>query len=384
MPPQQPPGSQDPGSSDFAWISIILVAGVFLAWYFGHKQIANFIYNMRLYEIRGIQWVLQGWNMLAAKISMPFLSVQAQDLQSLASAIQSKKLSSEFEALQAVSAQVGKYLAFGLAPLLALFALIVYTTNLQLKLKVVFDMKRMKFAESKDWPQITPVLKLNLVKDDIDKGPWAMAMTPMQFCKKHKLLKEKTDDRGKPAVDLIADQAYEVFVRQLGPLWTHVLSLPPHAKAIFAALAACGNHDRDAAFELLSNISKSSAGKALDFSGTDALLSKYFNTKLVIRVLQRHAYVTTVFLSMLELARTDGVFATSEFLWLKPLDRKLWYVLNTVGRHTAVPEAAGPYAHWRAEVKWGGPLRTPMMEEAVKAMEEALADILYDPEEEQG
>jgi intracellular multiplication protein IcmP len=385
MPPPQQSGSQDPGSSDFVWISIILVAGISLAWYFGHKQITNFIYQIRLHEIQGIQWVLDVWNMLAVKIRMPFLSVQADDLQRLAEAIQQKKLSTtSFDAIQVVSAKVGDYLRIVVAPLLFLFALIIYFTNLQLKLKVVFDMQRMRLVEQSNRPQITPVLKLNLVKEDIDIGPWAMAMTPMQFCKKHGLLKEKTDDRGKPAVDVIGDQAYQVFVRQLGPLWTHVLALPPHAKAIFAALAACGNHDREAAFELLDRISKSSAGKSLDFLGTDALLAKHFNTKLVIRVLQRHAYVTTIFLSMMELARTDGVFATSEFLWLKPLDRKLWYVLNTVGRHTAVPEASGPYAHWRAEIKWGGPLRTPMMEEAVKAMESALIDILYDPEEEQG
>jgi intracellular multiplication protein IcmP len=380
MPPQQP-GSQDPGSSDFAWICIILVVGVFLAWYFGQKQIANFVYYVRLREVQGMQWAVYGWNILAVKLRLPFLQIQRHDLQVLAAAIQQKKFGATIDGLQAVSAAAGSYLRFVVTPLLVIFTAIIYTTNLQLKLKVVFDMKRMKLAEKQDWPQITPVLKLNLVKEDIDKGPWAMAMTPMQFCRKHKLLKEKTDDRGKPAVDLIADKAYEVFVTQLGPLWTHVLALPPHAKAIFAALAACGNHDREAAFELLNNISRSSAGKTLDFSGTDQLLAKYFNTKLVIRVLQRHAYVTTMFLSMMELARTDGVFATSEFLWLKPVDRKLWYVLNTVGRYTSVPEASGPYAHWRAEIKWGGPLRTPMVEEAVKAMQDALADILYDPEE---
>ncbi len=380
MPPQQQ-GSQDPGSSDFVWISIIAVVGIFLGWYFGHKYITNFIYNVRLYEIRGIQWTLFWWNVCVVKIHLPSLQIQARDLEKLAFAIQHKKLDSTFETLQAMSTLVGNYLRFAIAPILAIFAVIIYTTNIQLKLKNIFDMKRMRLAERDDWPQITPVLKLNLVKEDIDTGPWAMAMTPMQFCKKHKLLKEKTDDKGKPAVDLIADKAYQIFVTQLGPLWTHVLSLPPHAKALFAALAACGNHDREAAFELLNQISKSSESQQLDFTGTDELLSKHFNTKLVTRVLQRHAYITSIFLSMMELARTDGVFATSEFLWLKPLDRKLWYVLNTVGRYTSVPEASGPYAHWLAEKKWGGPLRTPMMEEAVKAMEGALADILYEPED---
>lgn len=380
MPPQQPQ-NQDPGSSDFVWISIILVGGVVLIWYFGHRYITEFVYKIRLYEIVGIQYALYGWNIVAVKINMPSLQLQAKDLSAVASAIVQDKFASSFEALQWVSTQIGSYLRLVVAPLLAIFAIIIYTTNVHIKLKTTFDMKRMKFAEKGNWPQLAPVLKLNLIKEDIDKGPWAMAMTPMQFCKKHKILKEKTDDRGKPVVELIKDKTYQVFVAQLGPLWTYVLALPPHAKAIFAALAACGNHDRDAAFELLHDIARSAGEKTLDFSGTDELLAKHFNTKLVIRVLQRHAYVNTIFISMLELARTDGVFPTSEFLWLKPLDRRLWYVLNTAGRYTAVPEAAASYAHWLAEKKWGGPLRTPMMEEAVKGMESALEEILYEPEE---
>ena len=383
-PPQQPSSSsQDPGASDFAWIAIIVVVGIAVIWYFGDRYIANFIYNIRFYEIQAIQSTIRGWNLLVDKIHLSFLQLQQpEDLQSLTVAITHKNLDATFDSLQLVSTQVGNYLRLVIAPLLAVFAIIIYITNVQLKLKTIFDMKKMKWAEKDNWPQITPVLKLNLVKEDIDKGPWAMAMTPMQFCKKYKLLKEKTDDRGRPAVDLIADKAYQVFVTQLGPLWTHVLTLPAHAKALFAVFAACGNHDRDAAFALLDQMARSSAHQKLDFSGADQLLAKHFNTKLVIRVLQRHAYVTTVFISMLELARTDGVLSTSEFLWLKPVDRRLWYVLNTVGRYTSVPETSGPYAHWLAEKKWGGPLRAPMMEEAVKAMESALADILYDPEDE--
>jgi intracellular multiplication protein IcmP len=380
MPPQQQ-GSQDPGTSDFVWIAIILIGGVFLAWYFGNKYIANFIYQIRLYEVQGIQLAIKGWNIAAVKLHLPFLKWESKDLTALANTLSQKKLAATFDAVQNMSTKVGDYLRFVITPLLAIFGVLVYATNVQLKLKTTFDLKRMRFAERNNWPQITPVLKLNLVKEDIDVGPWAMAETPMDFCKKHKLLKEKTDERGKPAVELLPEKAYQIFVGQLGPLWTHVLALPSHAKALFAILAACGNHDRDAAFELLSDISRSAgSGQSLNFAGTDQLLAKHFNTKLVIRVLQRHAYVTTIFIAMLELARTDGVLATSEFLWLKPLDRRLWYVLNTVGRHTSVPEVSGPYAHWLAEKKWGGPLRTPMMEEAVKAMESALADILYDPE----
>ena len=85
--------------------------------------------------------------------------------------------------------------------------------------------------------------------------------------------------------------------------------------------------------------------------------------------------------SMLELARTDGVLASAEFLWLKPLDRKLWYMLNSVGRQTAVPEIAGAFAHWTAEKKTKRALRVPMVDEAAKSLEVAMKEIIYEADE---
>ena len=85
--------------------------------------------------------------------------------------------------------------------------------------------------------------------------------------------------------------------------------------------------------------------------------------------------------SMLELARTDGVLASAEFLWLKPLDRNLWYMLNCVGRQTPFPEISGPFAHWIVEKRLRRPLKVPMVAEAVDALDVALSDIIYNPEE---
>lgn len=382
MPAQQQAGGQDQGSSDFVWISVIVVGGVFLAWYFGHAYITHFIYQIRLYEIEAIQYALHGWNLLAVTAHLPNLQVPGHDLQSWALQIRAHKVDPSVATVAAVSDSVGNYLRYAVAPLLLIFAIIVYKKSIALRFKIVFDMNRMRAAEQINNPQITPIVKLDLVKADIDTGPWAMALTPMQFCKKHKLLKEKTGDDGKPAADLIHAKASQIFVSQLGPLWTQVMALPPYARALFAAFAACGNHDREPAFVLMNSIARSAASGKLDFTGADSLLAKHLNTKLVAKVTQRHAYVLTVFASMFELARTDGVFASSEFLWLKPLDRKLWYILNTVGRQTPVPEAAGPFAHWVAEKKWGGPLRTPMIDTAVKGLDVALAEIIYEPDEE--
>ena len=85
--------------------------------------------------------------------------------------------------------------------------------------------------------------------------------------------------------------------------------------------------------------------------------------------------------SMLEGAREDGVQASADFLWVKPLDRRFWYMMNTVGRQTPYVEVAGPFAHWIAEKEAGRKLLVPMVEEATNALELALKEVVYRPDE---
>ena len=90
------------------------------------------------------------------------------------------------------------------------------------------------------------------------------------------------------------------------------------------------------------------------------------------------------FASFLSASRDDGVVPSSEFLWLKPLDRRLWYMLNSVGRQTPFAEVGGPFAHWLAEKSMGRRLIAPMIDEAIKALEIAVKEIQLSPKEMQG
>jgi intracellular multiplication protein IcmP len=100
-----------------------------------------------------------------------------------------------------------------------------------------------------------------------------------------------------------------------------------------------------------------------------------------LKIVAGHAYITTAMASLLNISREAGVLATSEFIWLKPLDRRMWFMLNSVGRPTAVAEISGAFAHWLAEKKLGIPLVIPMVDEAVTGLELALKDILYKPQD---
>ena len=85
--------------------------------------------------------------------------------------------------------------------------------------------------------------------------------------------------------------------------------------------------------------------------------------------------------AMLEFARQDGVYATADFLWLKPLDRRLWYTLNTVGRATSFAEVAGIHAHFKTEKLFGRKIATPNVDSAVLALEVALDEVIYKADE---
>ncbi len=133
---------------------------------------------------------------------------------------------------------------------------------------------------------------------------------------------------------------------------------------------------------MLSQISRSTEQGKLNFSGTQQLLKKYGDHKNVQQTVERHAYQFTVMASMLEFARLDGVLASADFLWLKPVDRKMWYMLNSIGRQTAFSEVAGAFCHWQSEKELGKKINVPMVKEAVTSLDEAINNILYVPDEE--
>jgi intracellular multiplication protein IcmP len=282
---------------------------------------------------------------------------------------------------------VGKYMRFPFAAILGFFAILLYKANATNNYRKTYTMKSLQKQEQENWPQISPTTQLNLVTESIDEGKWAMALTPMQFAKQHKLVKEekKHSEVGilKKAQQIIPtvieSKANSLFVQQLGRPWSNVKALKKHAQALFAVFAARANGDRDIAQKILWQLAASSTGR-LNYHGVDTLLKKHMDSKVVQIVINQHAYENTVMAGMLELARTDGVLASAEFIWLKPYDRHLWFILNTVGRQTAPPEIAGVYAHWISEKAVGRRMVIPMISEATKALQVALNEIIYKPD----
>ncbi len=382
MAQQQQQGGGGDNSLDFLWVIVLVLAAVIGAWYFGRVYIASFIFKVRYYEILMVSYGLEVYGSIATTLHLPIPNA-ANLIEALTIIQAGVSPTMPFTPISTVSGIVGSYLAYPIAIILVILALIVMRTGIASKFKRVFNQRMGLLRESEKvlWKMIAPISKLNLAAEDIDKGPWAMSVPPMTFAKNHNLLKE---DRSKypVTVTVIRGAAARVFAMQLGSLVTSLDKLPPHVQAIFAICAARANRDRKNSDKLLDQLSTSYAAGKLDFTGVKEVMVKYMNTKEVQYATRRHAYVLTLMASMLELARADGVLAVAEFLWLKPVDRRLWFMLNSVGRQTPFPEVSGPFAHWLVEKKLNRPLRTPMIDNAVKALELAVSEVLYEPEEE--
>ncbi|AIT64055.1 type IVB secretion system coupling complex protein DotM/IcmP [Coxiella burnetii] len=368
-------------TANFFWLLVLLTLGVLVFWWLERSYIVSAIFFVRHYEIDLIKGVLDGVN-----VGLGWLNLTPIDDHKLAfwqhfMATANKK-EVTFPQVGALSTDVGLWVRYPVILILLGLASWMLFRNRSARFQRTHTMDSLKKSEVENWPQITPVLSLNLLKTDLDKGPWAMAKLPLNFCKEHNLLDITIGENDKKVWTVKPGPAERLFVLQMGPLWKGVEALPIHVKALLIVFVARGHRDHKVAEDLLVQIAQSALHGRLNFSGVEELLTKYKDSKIIKWLESRHAYVGTLMASLLEIARIEGVLATAEFLWLKPVDRRLWYMLNSVGRQTAVVEVAGLFAHWRAEKRLERPLRTPMVKEAVTALEKDITTVLYISEEE--
>lgn len=366
-------------TSNFFWLLAIIAGALVAIWLFARQWFIIPIYYFRYYEISVFYYLVEGWNALAAHLS--FLHLPLGNIKELVGLkhyiLSSNPYKVDWDSFVALNDMVGGWTRWVLCPLLIGLAALTYFKFGNRKFTRTYSMESLRDIEQDNWPEIKPVLSLDLVKEDIEKGPWAMAQTPLDFCKEHHIASlTRVNERNVWKLD--RGGAHRLLTTQVGPLWPGAEALPIHIQALVVIFIARAERERDVANKLLAQIARSAGGGKLDFTGVNKLIKEKYGQSRILKWLEaRHAYVYTMMASLLEIARSDGVLATAEFLWLKPVDRRLWYVLNSVGRQTAVVEVAGAHAHWLTEKKIGRSLRSPMVVEAVNALEENMLDTLY-------
>lgn len=231
-------------------------------------------------------------------------------------------------------------------------------------------------AQAQLYPWTMPARRQDLVSMPIDAKSrahgtpdWTMSYKPLDFARKYRLLSGKTINQ---------DLARRRYAMQLGRLWEGSSKLPRHIRALYGAFIAQACRDRDGAHAALAAIAATSANPQPDYAPALALLEKYRNHERVRKIEAGHAYVVTVLLAALDAAHDSGVLPPNFFLWLRPLDRGMWYALDSVGRRTPFAEVAGVFAHYHAEIMAGHALERPYVDSAVAALERSLGEIIFD------
>lgn len=226
--------------------------------------------------------------------------------------------------------------------------------------------ERLLASEQGQWPWTVPVRDLDLVSQSIDKGPWAMEKNPLEFARHYRLLDGNT---------LNPERAAKLFASQLGPLWEGPDKLRSHERALFACFIAQACRNRKEAQDGLTRLARTMTSGQPDYAFVDGLLAKHMDDPLIKDIVSRHAYVATVISASLKAARKIGVLPPNFFLWLRPINRPLWYTLNCVGRHTPFAGVAGAHAHRLAEEVAGHAIEIPYVEKTVDALRRALDEV---------
>ncbi|MDP1602312.1 MAG: type IVB secretion system coupling complex protein DotM/IcmP [Legionella sp.] len=370
MAQQQQAGS---GGSDNSmapvWITILLFFTLFIIWKTASQYIVAFVFKLNILQAKIVTFFVD-----SPALTKDIYLMQTQDPTTV-----------NWAQFVDITSRVGEYTRYPIIVLLVVLAIFLYQSNITLKFRRAHNMKTLRAQEQFNWPAIMPIIKEDIVNEDVNKGPWAMALTPLEFAQKYQLLRKDDAllDNPLPGHEMTAGvrrgDAKRVFTLQLGPYWEGFDHCPPQTYALAAVFMARMNRDRDSATLILETLDKTCAAGKPDFSVARAVLKKYQNTEDVQEIVNKHAYLLTVMASLLEAARLDGVVPSAEFLWLKTIDRRLWYMLNSVGRQTPFSEVGGPFAHWRAEKAMGRRSLVPMIDEAITALEVAIKEIKLTP-----
>jgi intracellular multiplication protein IcmP len=245
-----------------------------------------------------------------------------------------------------------------------------------------FDMEGLAKEQATAFPVTQPIIKFNPLKDNARAPgspvpehlpPFAEALTPEEWVAHNDI----------PVTDgmIDIDASRFAFSRQLGHRWKGIHAMPLHARALFVAFSMKANGMRTESDEFLGDLAGCwEPGKGLVLTQElrklikDKLSDPKFG-RITEKIAALHSFTTPALVRCLQMARDQGgVLAPAQFIWLRAVDRHLWYALNNLGRGALHPEAAGALAHYRSEKNAGKPIPNPQVDIAIDGIVQYLKD----------
>lgn len=318
--------------------------------------------------------------------------------------VEADPASLSWETMQKVLSYTGSWIRWPFALLLVLFGVASVFMGRVGGLIRRFNMESLLRNNAESFPCLRPVVgrgKYLLSPQSYDSGPWRLARTPVQFALEHGLLlndvgepfsPEQALRHGLPSTELPAwgnarldeAKALAVLQKQLDKWFEGYDGLSPCRRALAVAFLAYADGDKKGCVALLDAVSLSYREEngqascpvleAEDFTGRVEKTWEQHKCVLRERSLLNHvAFELPWFMALLNRARRKGVLASAQFLWLRPLDRPLWYALNQCGGRAAWAEGFAPWAHYTAEEREGKALPEPRVAPAVASLKDALS-----------
>ena len=349
---------QNNGDDDVL-VGIVLLFALICAFvYFGFPFFQEFFLTIKLYQMEVIARV-----------------IPVETYQSLLYQLQQKpSYDWTFEEVARVGYLTNYY--FLPAVLIVVFMGITYAKdNLYIikRYNKIYSPQMLLEQETEIWQFLKPVEHLNLLQQDATKGPWASAKKPQEVAIEFKLLNNPRDMNS-----LNEEKAMKYFAMQLGGLYRGVEHLSKYEKALFGCFAAQYMERNDDCYFALMDISASFGKKANgkhDFEPGLALYEEYKDNPKVLRIMEKHAYITTALAHIFSAAGDKGIILTKYFIWLKPTDRKLYYMLNCIGREVPFVECGGIFDHYQHEIALKRPMVKLFVEKAVEGLKKELKNV---------
>lgn len=280
-----------------------------------------------------------------------------------------------------IETEITRYIKWPIAGFLGVVGYYMIFVSKRTKFRTRHNLESFIRTQAGMWPVIAPIVNFNPTKiarvfgsKIPDKLPmFAEAFAPEEWVSWHRI----TVTNGIPE----REATRRAFIQQLGPRWNGIEGLPPFMQGLYAAFALKGAQKREESDDLLGRMSLCWNHKS-GFKMPVALASEIKKLVkdpqiggLADDIVKNFAYRSTAMLGLLKWARSQGgVLAPAQFLWLRGVDRNLWYALNNLGRRSFHTEGAGAMAHYMAEVSAKKALPIPRIDTAVVTLNQYLSE----------
>ncbi|MGE4351895.1 MAG: hypothetical protein AB7E52_06875 [Bdellovibrionales bacterium] len=366
----------------------ILCATAWILWYFFHDQFLQIVRYVRLAEFAipslfdrqaaaCFSWLRHaevGMNVpTQATYEATLGCFGASAIPALPTQEALKYYTVTVDSLGAVSRLLNGYLRWVAVPVFAVLAYLALFVSKRNGFKTRHTLESFIKVQAPIWPVISPIVNFNPSKSSArilgqpipDKLPiFAEPLAPEEWLSFHRI----------PVVNGVPDREMtrRAFSQQLGPRWSGYEDLPPYIQGLCAAIALKGVQKREESDAFLGRLSVCWSPEK-GYHLTHELMKEIHQILKdpavggkALEIASKHAFRTTAVLSILKWARfMGGVLASAQFLWLRAVDRDLWYSLNNLGRRSFHSEGAGAIAHFMAEELAQKPLPIPRLDTAI-------------------